>query len=136
MRAQKNIAMTQTLSTSHLAFEERLAVLRPPQVERLRHAIELVEDAIVSTRRRRFRALLVIYDTPDGFDPPSLAARQEMMRRWARAADGALRVAMVLPARYIDEERFGVAAALNYGLTANVFTTEADARAWLDAHQD
>ena len=127
--------MTQTLSASHLEFEERLAVFRPPQVGLLRQAVELVEHAILSTRQRRFPALLVVYDTPGGFEPPSLAARQEMMRRWARAADGALRVAMVLPARYIDEERFGVAAALNYGLTSSVFTTEADARAWLDAHQ-
>lgn len=124
-----------TQSTMHLEFEERLAVFRPPQVELLRQAAELVEQAIVATRQRRCPALLVVYEVPGGFQPPSLAMRQDLMRRWARAADGALRVAMVLPARYIDEERFGVAAALNYGLSSNVFTSEADARAWLDAHQ-
>jgi len=127
--------MTDTLSAAYLQFEERLAVFRPPQVELLRQAVELVEEAIVSTRQRRCPALLVVYESPGGFEPPSVAARQDMMRRWARAADGALRVAMVLPARYIDEERFGVAAALNYGLSSNVFTCEADARAWLAAHQ-
>jgi hypothetical protein len=128
--------MRDTTPTIRLDIEDRVAVFRPMPVELLRHAVNLVEQAIHSARRQRCTALLVVYEAPGGFAPPSLAMRQDMMRRWARAADGVLRIAMVVPARYIDEDRFGVAAALNYGLSSNVFTCEADARAWLDAHQD
>jgi len=35
----------------------------------------------------------------------------------------------------IDREKFGVTVAANRSLTSNVFTTEAEARAWLDAHR-
>ena len=127
--------MTQPAPAHQLHIEDRLAVFRPAPVELLREAVDLVEQAIDAARRQRCISLLVVYEAPGGFAPPSLALRQDIMRRWARAADGVLRIAMVLPARYIDEERFGVAAALNYGLSSSVFTTEAEARAWLDAHQ-
>ena len=127
--------MNQALPANSLQIEADLAVFRPQPVALLREAVVLVEQAILAACGRRCTALLVVYDAPGGFAPPSLAERQDMMRRWARAADGRLRMALVLPARYIDPERFGVAAAINYGLTGNVFEQEHEAREWLAAHQ-
>jgi hypothetical protein len=65
------------------------------------------------------------------FASPTLVERLQMVRTWAEAADGRLRIAMVAPAALIDPERFGVVAAGNFGLSAQVFVHEEDALAWL-----
>ncbi len=56
-----------------------------------------------------------------------------MVREWAAAAQGALRLAMVLQAELIDPQKFGMVAARNAGLVGDVFTEEPQARAWLAA---
>ena len=56
-----------------------------------------------------------------------------MVREWAAAAKGAVRLAMVVQAELIDPQNFGVLAARNAGLIGNVFTEEPQARAWLAA---
>ena len=127
--------MAQTGPTVRLDMEGRLAVFRPAPEVALRQAIALIEQAIATARQCRHDALLVVYAPAQAFEPPSLAARHEFVRRWACAADGAVRVALVVPAQYIDAERFGVAVAVNYGFNANVFPHESEARAWLDAHR-
>lgn len=65
------------------------------------------------------------------FPSPSLAERLRMVRGWAEAADGRVRVAMVALPSFIDPERFGVIAAGNFGLIGQVFMQQADAIAWL-----
>ncbi len=65
------------------------------------------------------------------FDAPTLVNRLRMVRRWADAADGRLRIAMVARPEFIDSERFGVVAAGNCGLAGQVFEREEDAFAWL-----
>jgi hypothetical protein len=40
---------------------------------------------------------------------------------------------MVARAEMIDPRKFGVTVAANRGLMSDIFTTEAEARAWLDA---
>jgi hypothetical protein len=52
---------------------------------------------------------------------------------WADEASGGVRLAMVARAEMIDPEKFGVTVAANRGLVSNIFTTELEARAWLDA---
>jgi hypothetical protein len=66
-----------------------------------------------------------------GFAPPDMLERLAMVREWAQAADGRLRIAMVARPEYIDPERFGIVAAGNFGLAGQVFEREADAIAWL-----
>ena len=65
------------------------------------------------------------------FDAPSLVDRLHMVRQWAEAAGGRVRIAVVAPPEFIDPERFGVVAAGKFGLAAQVFEGEADAIAWL-----
>jgi hypothetical protein len=40
---------------------------------------------------------------------------------------------MVARAEMIHPQKFGVLVAANLGLVSNIFTTEVEARAWLDA---
>lgn len=81
-------------------------------------------------REEGLRALLVdILEVR--FEPPSVAERHVMVRTWAEAAQGMLRIAMVAPPTFIDPEKFGVIVAANFGLPGNVFSSEAEALAWL-----
>lgn len=65
------------------------------------------------------------------FGAPTLADRLRMVRQWADAADGRLRIAMVARPEFIDAERFGVVAAGKFGLAGQVFEREEEAVAWL-----
>lgn len=70
------------------------------------------------------------------FEAPSLVDRLCMVRRWAEAGGGRLRIAMVARPEFIDPDRFGVVAAANFGLAGQVFEREADALAWLRAERE
>lgn len=65
------------------------------------------------------------------FDAPSLVDRLRMVRQWAEAAGGRVRIAVVAPPEFIDPERFGVVAAGKFGLAGQVFEDQAEAIAWL-----
>lgn len=69
------------------------------------------------------------------FGAPALADRLRLVRHCAAAADGRLRIAMVVPPSFIDPERFGVVAAGSHGLAAQVFELETEAIAWLRAER-
>ena len=96
-----------------------------PQAQRL------LTEAIVQAREAGQPALLVDVRAIDGFAPPSLVERHRMVREWADAAQGRVRIAVVARAEFIDGEKFGVVAARNFGLQGDVFTCENDAREWL-----
>ena len=66
-----------------------------------------------------------------GFASPSIAERHRFMRAWADASNGKVRVALIARPTYIDPDRFGVVAAANFGLVAEVFDCEVAACAWL-----
>ena len=58
-----------------------------------------------------------------GFPPPTLGERLDMVRRWAKAADGRLRIALVMPVHFFDAENIGVISAGNLGLAGQVSWT-------------
>lgn len=94
------------------------------------HAVPLITGVI---RRLVFEGVphLLIDASRVRFAPPSLVDRLRMVREWADAAEGRLRIAMLARPEFIDPERFGIIAAGNFGLSAQVFDIEADAIAWL-----
>jgi hypothetical protein len=96
-------------------------------------AVELVADAMVTARELGLSDLLVNTTGLTGFSPPSVFARYAMANRWTQSAGAALRVAMVARAEVIDPQKIGVLMIQNRGGTGDVFTTEAEALAWLDA---
>ncbi len=114
-----------------LDFVDGIALFRPAGSMPLGAAVTLVETAIHEARRQQCTGLMVQVTSLSGFGSPSIAARHEMMRRWARAADARLKLALVIPPEFFDPERFGEISAANFGLAGKGFLTEADAMDWL-----
>ena len=54
-----------------------------------------------------------------------------MIEEWAQEAKGMVLVVLVVHAEYIHPEKFGVRVAADFGLVADVFTSEPDAFKWL-----
>lgn len=98
---------------------------------RFQQAVRAVSTVITQADRLGLSRLMLVSIEATGFEPPSMADRHFMAREWAQASMGHVAIAMVVPAAFIDPERFGVVAAGNFGTRANVFTSEPEALAWL-----
>ncbi|MGH7788793.1 MAG: hypothetical protein ACRERC_18120 [Candidatus Binatia bacterium] len=99
----------------------------------LDEAVARVRAAIAAARSNQAADLLVDITALVGFPSPDTFQRFLAAVAWAEEAAGRLRLAMIARVEMIDRERFGVTVAANRGLKSNIFSTEADARAWLDA---
>jgi hypothetical protein len=75
--------------------------------------------------------LLVNATALTGIHIPTLVERFLIAEEWASLAHGMVIVAMVTPPEYIHPKKFGAKVAADFGLTLDVYTTEADALAWL-----
>jgi hypothetical protein len=95
--------------------------------------VACVRAAIAAARSHRAVDLLVDVTALTGFPSPDTFQRFLAVVQWAEEASGRLRLAMVAPAEMIDPQRFGVTVAANRGLVSNVFPTDTEAFAWLDA---
>lgn len=117
------------------AFEmiDGIACLRIAGSYHFDAATALVTSALAQAFAQRHDRLLVVATDMVGFDPPGVAARHQMIRHWAGAAQAWVRVAMVVRAELIDPEKFGVIAARNFGMVGDVFDDEHDALEWLRA---
>ncbi|MEO6364879.1 MAG: hypothetical protein ABIO38_02365 [Luteimonas sp.] len=115
------------------AFEMRdgIAVLRIRGRSSFELAVQRVAAGIAHALAQGHDCLLVDGRDVAGFNPPSIPARHEMVRYWAAAAQGRVRVAVVIGGAFIDAEKFAVLAAANFGLVANVFETMTEASDWL-----
>jgi hypothetical protein len=94
-------------------------------------AVELITGAIAYCRDRRIDKLLVNVTGLVGIPVPSLVDRFLMVEEWAREAKGMVSMVLVVPAEYIDPERFGMKVAADLGMVAEIRTSEADALKWL-----
>jgi hypothetical protein len=113
-------------------LEEGRGLFRPAGSVSFNEAVALVRAAIEAARRNRARDLLVDTTALTGFPSPNTFQRFLAAVEWAEEARGRLRLAMVARAEMIDPQKFGVTVAANRGLVSNIFTTEVEARAWLD----
>lgn len=120
--------------TPRLELVDGIPATRLPAMESFDAAIESVADAIRGALARGHSHLLM-NAAGVAFDPPALLDRLRMVRLWAEAADGRLRLALVVRPDFIDPERFGVVAASNFGLVGQVFENETEALAWLRDEQ-
>jgi hypothetical protein len=121
-------------SLDHFEQIAHRGFFRPVGAVAFDQAVELVASAMVTARSRGCVDLLVNLCGFTGLAPPTIFARYGVAVRWAESAGGKLRVAMVAPAAFIDPDKIGVLMVQNRGLTAEVFTSEVAAIAWLDAH--
>ena len=97
---------------------------------RLDHAIDTA-TAVIRLMVAEGQPHLLVDARLASFEAPSLGDRMQLVRQWAEAAAGRLRIAVVAPPEFIDPERFGVVAAGKFGLAGQVFEDEAEAIAWL-----
>jgi hypothetical protein len=93
--------------------------------------VHIMRDAIAQARARRISRLMIVITETTGYGVPSLSMRLAMMREWADAAEGFVRVVIVCRPEYIDPNKFGVTMAANFGMQAEVFASEGDGMAWL-----
>ena len=110
-----------------------IVVVRIAGPDTFQQAVERVSAVLSEAANAGIARLLIDGTAVSGFAPPSIAERHEMMRTWAAAARGRVRVALVVQAHYIDEDRFGVVVGRNFGLKSGVFETVEAAREWLEA---
>ena len=119
----------------HFVLEEGRGLYRPAGSVSFDEAVALVRAAIAAARRNQVRDLLVDTKALTGFLSPDTLQRFLMAVSWSDEARGGVRLAMVARAEMIDPNKFGVTVAANRGLVSNVFTTQEEARAWLDARR-
>jgi hypothetical protein len=99
-------------------------------------AVEMVAAAIRYARARELTDLLANTCGLSGFPPPNTLERYDMAVKWVESAGvGQLRVALIARPEIIDPNKIGVLMAQNRGMLGDVFKTEAEALAWLDARR-
>ena len=96
-------------------------------------AVARVRAAIGLACSARAKDLLVDTTALTGFRSPDTFQRFLAAVSWAEQAEGRLRLAMVARPEMIDPQKFGVTVARNRGLISNIFTSDTEARRWLDA---
>ena len=114
-------------------IEEGRGFYRPVGTFSFDEVVVLVRAAIATARRNKVRDLLVDTTALSGFPPPELSQRFLAAVAWSDESEGDVRLAMVARAEMIHPQKFGVVVAAGRGMISNIFTTEAVARAWLDA---
>ena len=116
----------------HFEIAAGYACYRPVGEVSLQKAIDWVSTVITFAIDQQITKLLIDSTKLTGIEPPLAWERFRMGERFAHAARGsAIKVVLVARPEMIDPERFGMTVARNRGLLANVFTSEAEALAWL-----
>ena len=117
----------------YFVLEEGRHVYRPKGSVSFDEAVALVRAAIAAARRNRVRDLLVDTTALTGFASPDTFERFLAAVEWAEEARASVAWRWSPGQEMIHPEKFGVLVAANKGLVSNVFTTEAEASAWLAA---
>jgi hypothetical protein len=115
----------------HFKIVDDHAEYRPTGRVALGEGVRLIASAIALAREQQARKLLVVTRGLATTERPTLATRYSMMKQFAEAAKGLVKVAIVTRPAMIDPQKFGVTVAVNSGLALDVFTTEEEALAWL-----
>ena len=118
-------------TTDQLQVVAGIGEFRPRGECSLVEAVALITDAIACCRDRRIDKLLIVTTGLVGVSIPTLVDRFLMVEEWARQANGTVVAAIVASPEYIHPQKFGVRVAADFGLVADVFTSEQDALKWL-----
>ena len=93
--------------------------------------VNAVTGAIAYCRDRGIPKLLVDGTGIVGVAIPSLVDRFLMAEEWALEAKSMVVVVLVVHAKYIHPQKFGVKVAADFGLVLDVYTSEMEALEWL-----
>jgi hypothetical protein len=116
----------------YLEVKDGICHYRPRGEITLADVVELIGRAIAFCRNRRIAKLFVDGTRLTGIPIPTLVDRFLMVEEWAHAAGSVVAIALVVEARYIHPQKFGVKVAADLGLMSDVFTSDAEALAWLE----
>ena len=94
-------------------------------------AVEAIRVAVAWCREQGIDRLLFDGKGLVGVQVPTLVDRFLMVEEWAESAQGMVRLVLVVRPEYIHPEKFGVKVAADFGLTANVYSSDIAAMAWL-----
>jgi len=111
----------------------RRAFYRPTGTVGFEEGVRMVADAIRAARDLGMADILVDTTGVSGFGSPGAFDRYEMGSTWASAAGAHFGVAVLARPELIDPQKIGVLVAQNRNAMADVFSSEKDALAWLDA---
>lgn len=114
-------------------METGRGLYRPAGSVAFDEAVAWVRTAIALARANQAQELLIDTTALTGFPSPSTFQRFLAVVEWAEEARGSLYLAMIARPEMIDPQKSGVTVAANRGLVSNIFTTEVEARAWLEA---
>ena len=120
---------------NQMTTTEGVCTFRPMGKASLVESVDMITSVIGQCRARNITKLLVDVTELFGYSVPSLADRFWIVQDWAQAAQGKLVIAVVTSPEYIDPGKFGVQAAADAGLKCDVFTSAADAQAWLQVNE-
>jgi hypothetical protein len=114
-----------------LEVVDDLAVLKFHGEHALQGSVRRITEALIYARERQIPKLLIHALEATTVGKATVSGVFFQVQEWARAADGMVRVAFVLPPQMIDPKRFGVTVAANSGLMGEVFGSEDEALRWL-----
>jgi len=131
--ARRPPANTSTDASDEHLFEtsDGVAIFRLQGYVSPERRFRLVKSAIASAKAQLVRELLIDISKLEWFETPSVSMRHFMFREWARAAGAVVRLAFVAKTETIDPEKIEIIAARNFGATAEMFSSETEAMAWL-----
>ena len=118
-----------------LEVVDDLAILRFSGEQMVAEAASRVTEALIFARERQLRKLLVNTLGATMIGQPTVAGSYFRIQEWARAADGFVRLALVLRPSAADPRGVGLTMAANSGLIGNAFTSEGEALKWLHGTQ-
>ena len=118
---------------SWLQLKGDVCEFRPNGVRSLVEVVDLVKRAISWCRERRIGKLIICCTDVSGVRVPTLVDRFLAVEQWADAAQGMVIVVLVVHPEYVHPKKFGIRVALDLGLVADVYTSEADALIWLNS---
>ncbi len=116
---------------AYFEFAEGYSAYTPLGDVTLTEGVDMVSRAIAYCHGQKIVKLLVDTTRLTGYATPTLHDRYWMTQDWAAAAQGSVIVAIVALAEHIHPDKFGIKAAADAGMTADVFTMEHDALVWL-----
>jgi hypothetical protein len=117
----------------HLEVVEGICRFHPRGECSLVDAVDLIGSAIAYCRNRRIAKLLVNGRDLVGMSVPSLIDRFLMVEDWAQEASGFVIVVLVVDAKYIHPDKFGVKVAADFGLMCDVYDSVPHALKWLSS---
>jgi hypothetical protein len=117
-----------------MTVADGMCTFRPLGKASLVASVEMITSVIAECRLQNIAKLLVDVTELFGYPVPTIADRFWMVQDWAQAAQGKVVIAVVALPEFIDPKKFGVRAAADAGLKGDVFTSVAEAKAWLLAN--